>query len=257
MAVDLYVGSISRYLAGDWQTENQQLLAKAGAPDLVQVWHMDGRKPLGREEALQRAVEWRDRTIAEAQREDSGLRGPITPWQEDLDSPYAVKRLSAGGIGAVTLTLFYEDLKDLPSPVPEPLLSDPRVAAKQDNLNLALAATGLGCDLWLPGDFVLLDDLDWPRFTDGSKATVGGLEFLKAMLDGIEASWPSVPEQLRAFAARNTALPAPETRGVWPFRKTVETQRESTLLLAIQTLDRLKAMTALALERNQPMIRDC
>lgn len=256
MAIDLYVGSISRYLAGDWQTENQQLLAKAGAPDLMQVWHMDGWKPFGREEAQQRAVAWRDRTIAEAQREESGLRGPITCWDEDLGSPYAVKRLSAGGIGAITLTLFYEDLKDLPSQVPEPLLSDPRVAAKQDDLNLALAATGLACDLWLPGDFVLIDDLAWPRFTDGSKATVGCLGFLKALLDGIEGSWPNLPEQLRAFAAGNTALPATETRGVWPFRKKVETRRESTLLLAIQTLDRLKAMTALAIERNQPMIRD-
>ncbi len=257
MAVDLYVGSISRYLAGDWQTENQQLLAKAGAPDLVQVWHMDGWQPLGREEALQQAVEWRDQAIAEAQRDDSGLRGPITSWQEDLDSPYAVKRLSADGIAAVTLALFYEHAKTMPSPVPQPLLRDPHVAAKRDDLDLAVAATCLACDLWLPGEFPLTQDLEWTRFRDGSNAKVGSLGFLKKLLNEVERlRWPDLATGLRAHAAQNTAFTATKTKGLWPFRRVVESRRESTFLLAVQTLDRMKAMTALALERKQPMIRD-
>ncbi len=257
MAVDLYVGSLSRYLAGDWKTENQQLLAKAGAPDLVQVWHMDGWQPFARDDALHRAMAWRDQAIAIAQADESGLQGPIAFWQEELDSPYAVKRLSADGIGGVTLALFYDDFRELPSPVPEPLLSDPRVAAKQDDLNLAVAATCLACDFWVPGEFVVTQEYDWPRYVDGSKATVGSLGFLNKLLDEIERQcWPDLPENLRSYASQETTLTTKKVKGVWPFRRAVEEERESTFLLAIQTLDRLKAMTAIALERNQPMIRD-
>lgn len=259
MGVDLYVGSISRYLAGDWQTENQQLFAKAGAPDLIQVWHADGWNPLAREEALRQACAWQDEAVATAQSDDASLRGPITPWQEDLDGPYDTKRLSPDGLAAITLCLFYEDLKDLPSSVPTPLLSDPRVAAKQDdlNLNLALATACLACDLWVPGEFPLSRHLDWPRYPDGTKARVGSLGFLKEVLDQTEQStWPDLPEALRSYASSSTTLVTTRTKGLWPFRREVKEERNSIILLAIQTWDRLKAMTAIALERNQPMIRD-
>ncbi len=257
MAVDLYVGSISRYLAGDWQTESQQLLAEAGATGAVQPWHADGWQPLGRDEALASAVAWRDQAIAEAERAESDLPTTVTPWHEDPDSPYAVKRLSPDAISALTLILFYEDLRDLPDRVPNPLGSDPRVAAKQHDLEHLVAASSLACDIWIPGDFLVSHGIAWPRYTDSSKARVGSLALLKIVLNQIEsASWPDLPEALHQFASLTTTLVSTQTRGVWPFRRKVEERQESLYLLAVQTLDRMKAMAAIAIERNLPMIRD-
>lgn len=257
MAVDLYVGSISRYLAGEWQTQIQRAFAEAGAVHRVQTLHADGWQPFGREVALDRAIAWRDQRLSESEQEDARLKGLVSSWQEELESPYEVERLWPEGIEAVTLALFYDDPKEMPSPVPDPLSSDRRVAAMQENFDLVVAAACLACDLWIPGEFGVPQTFDWPRFPDGSRATVGSLGFLKKLLAEIERlRWRDLPEEVHRYAELRTSVTLTKAKGLWPFRRKVEEEQESTFLLAVKTLDRMKAMTALALERNLPMIRD-
>ena len=150
MGLDVYVGSLTRYYAHDWETVIQRTGREQGIPVVIE------RANASRDEITDPAtirnliLTWRS-MISGALRQ-AGLSDNELDWPEDPQTPYFTDKPGWDCYGAVQLLAAYEE-RGKP-PFPSKLRADWQ---KDSALKDRLRAAGppryphlYGCELWLP-----------------------------------------------------------------------------------------------------------
>jgi hypothetical protein len=180
MALDVYVGSLTRYYAGDWESIADKKgkrtpprprtgPARAGAGRAGRVSGKDS-------ERIRKAVlTWWD-----------GMKGALREhlaepfdWAETTEAPWFTGRPGWDGFGSLVLWAAYAEQPGLPRPaaLPEEWDDDPAlVHSNADGFRSRYSHLVRNVELWLPCAFDFTfegEDVDGRRIVVGSSTTLG------------------------------------------------------------------------------------
>ena len=178
MALDVYVGSLTRYYAGDWESIADKK-GKRTRPTPT-GWLGAGcarSDPVGKEsERIRKAVlAWRDGM-------KRALRGTSTEpldWAETTEAPWFTGRPGWDGFGSLVLWAAYAEQPGLrrPAALPEEWDDDPAlVRSNADGFRSRYSHLVRNVELWLPCAFDFTfegEDVDGRRIIVGSSTTLG------------------------------------------------------------------------------------
>ena len=156
MALDLYVGTLTRYYLGDWENIGQQWAREHGMPyqvvrpgDEEQSSTDTVVNPVSLREAI---YDWRE-VLTEGLGDQ--LEEPLE-WNEALDTPYYTDRPHWDGYGALVLLAALEENAHHSPPdiIDEQWTEHPAyLESKADNFENTEYLQILMPELWLPADF--------------------------------------------------------------------------------------------------------
>jgi len=187
MALDLYVGPLSRYHAGDWKTVGEQMAETQGLA--YQVIGPDGALDEDEEtvpiQEIEDAIEQWQRNLREVLIK-AGEKGEL--WSDRALEDYATDRPGWSGWTAVVLKYAYLLHPQFPEPDQIPpngsFQSDPAFVAANEKPGLFQVLSQ--CELWIPGDFSFM----FPGTTlTGKKALISSLGLLRTALDELCRLW--------------------------------------------------------------------
>ena len=198
MGLDIYVGGLSRYYTGNWETVMQRL-GRQACHDVIVAREVElNADPT---EAFEAVVDWRDSLCRVIN--DAG--GNCLVWDEEAGSPYFTDKIGWPAFSALALAAAY---CDNPSAEPPEGFS---AEWRQDPIYAAAVADGSGtsfphllCDpeFWLPGNFMPVrcpDPLGDRRVVSSTAGLISDLLTLNAN------TWEATPQ-----LANSWSLEAPE-----------------------------------------------
>jgi hypothetical protein len=180
MGLDVYVGSITRYLCGDWETVVQQYARESGL-ELKVVRPFDPpdaiTDPL---EVLPVVLRWRESLSIGLQ--DAG--GPALEWDERAEAPYFTDKPAWDAYGDLLLWAAYSEkaLKPPMSSVSD-WSSDPVFVAVA-NGKTRYPALLQGAEVWFPVDFPYVFRGEW---ITGDELIYGSVPQLVRELDDLNS----------------------------------------------------------------------
>jgi hypothetical protein len=186
MALDVYVGSLTRYYSGDWENVAETVARERGVP--YRVARPDEPRDRAREADRIRPVvlAWRQR-LGEAlgDRVPAGL-----DWDESKDAPYFTDRPGWDGFGSVVLWAAYSEHPALrrPADLPEEWDDDPAlVRSNADGFTSRYGHLVRNVELWLPGSFAVTFEA---QDASGRKTVIGSAATLARQLADLnDATW--------------------------------------------------------------------
>jgi hypothetical protein len=206
VGLDVYVGTLTRYYAGEWQTTTQQAARDMGVPVTVvrQNSSPDAvTDPLVIEHAVNR---WREALNAGLQ---SDLKAPLA-WNEGVAPPYFTDKPEWDRYSALLVWAAHQEHPDLPLPAvaPEDWRTDAAVQRSQAEGFVSRYGQLLyGSELWLPGEFSFTfqtNDLA------GHTVTVGSVNLLLAQLHDLNnRTWKAGATEVRECRRAGTESEAP------------------------------------------------
>jgi hypothetical protein len=206
MALDVYVGSLTRYYAGDWEN----IADKKGQRPKARTGATRASDP-GKESAerLRKAVvAWRE-GMKRALRQH--LAEPLD-WTEAAEAPWFTARPGWDGFGSLVLWAAYAEQPGLPRPatLPEEWDDDPAlVRSNAEGFRSRCSHLVRNVELWLPAEF---DFTFEGEDVDGRRIVVGSSTVLGRQLDELNAAtWKMDGGELSALAKNRPAGSALET----------------------------------------------
>jgi len=175
MALDVYVGSLARYYAGDWESVGDRTVRKRGKKSSGQRARPVGDAKKDRERILAAVLAWRD-TLAKSLAPH--LAEPFD-WSEAAETPWFTDQPGWDGFGSLVLWAAHAE---------QPALSRPATLAEDWDDEPALVRSNAegfrsryshlvrNVDLWLPSAFDFTfegEDVDGRRIIVGSSTTLG------------------------------------------------------------------------------------
>jgi len=167
MALDVYVGSLTRYYMGDWD---------GGGPGSSR--ETAGRTRISRAQDSERVREqvlaWRDRLAASL----AGTLELRLDWDESPEAPYFSGRPGWDGFGSLVLWAAYAEQPALrrPTTLPEEWDDDPALMrSNAEGFRSRYSHLVRNVELWLPVTFDVTfegEDVDERRIVVGSAATL-------------------------------------------------------------------------------------
>lgn len=199
MALDVYVGSLTRYYAGDWESaadrtsRERSPKTEAGQPRASAAPKKD------RERIHASVLAWR-RTLDEALA--SHLAEPLA-WNETPEAPWFTDRPGWDGFGSLVLWAAYAEQPSVRRPVALPKEWDEDAALVRSNaegFRSRYSHLVRNVELWLPTG---LDFTFEGEDVDGRRIIVGSSTTLSRQLDALNvATWKMDDEEMRALARR-------------------------------------------------------
>ena len=174
MALDVYVGSLTRYYAGDWENISERAARERGAP--FRVAHPGGSvdNDNDSESIRPEIVAWR---LALNESLGARLTAPLD-WDEQPQAPYFTDRPGWDGFGSLVLWAAYAEHPALRRPLslPEEWDSDPALMRSNvAGFRSRYSHLVRNVELWLPSPFDFTfegEDVDGRRVVVGSTATL-------------------------------------------------------------------------------------
>lgn len=152
MALDIFVGSLTRYYAGDWNTAARKQAEAAGG-DAPEARPDPGDDALRDPEEIRPLVlEWRQGIAA-------ALKDSITDpfdWNEGADAPHFTDAVGQESLASLRLWAAYTEHADLKRPTASvaDLASDPAFLRSNDPEGTSAYSNVIReVELWLPWDF--------------------------------------------------------------------------------------------------------
>ncbi len=178
MALDVYVGSLTRYYAGAWENISDRTARERGIP-------RRGERPgAPADRGSPDILAWRS-TLGRA------LGGRIAvslDWGETPETPYFTGRPGWDGFGSLVMWAAYADLPALrrPASLPEEWESDPVLMRNNEVGGRARYGHLVRhVELWLPGSFeVAFEGAD----VDGRRLVMGSTTVLRRQLEELNAT---------------------------------------------------------------------
>lgn len=173
MGLDIYVGSLTRYLARDWKTIVQQLAERGEIPPLQMVRANEPKDAISDPELTRPVVlAWRRNLSAGLVK---NLASPLD-WSEGATTPYFTDKPASDCYGALLLWAAYSEHEDLRRPAANPLCLPGRKTGDwhDDPAYQRSVAEGYrtrygqllhDVEIWLPADY---------SFTFGAQWVTGG-----------------------------------------------------------------------------------
>jgi hypothetical protein len=207
MGLDVYVGPLTRYYSGNWQTIVQQMMSGSGVPVQVirpnQGWFDRLRSRLGfRGPDAARAVRrWRDRLRRELHIAD-------LDWNEDPEAEYATDKPAWDCYGALILWAVYEEIPNAARrETAEGWEKDTAYRTSRENPNSRYRHLLADTEIWLPVEF------DAPTRTDaivGDSIVVGSSPRLLAELRELNSrTWNADDRQISQWRRDGADYGAP------------------------------------------------
>jgi hypothetical protein len=168
MALNVYVGPLARYYAGEWENRAKRT-GQAREP---------GPLPRGADAGrlLEAVTAWRDSLAASLVERAAAV--PLD-WDERLDAPYFTGRPGWDGFGSLVLWAAYSEHPALrpPAELPEEWDNDAAlVRSNAEGFRSRYSHLVRNVELWLPAPFAFTfegEDVDGRRVVMGSAATLG------------------------------------------------------------------------------------
>ena len=152
MGLDIYVGSLTRYYCGDWETAVQRFAREQGMTCQVIRPRGDEGPPAGPSEVQELVLEWR-RQLNVALADD--LECPLA-WNESVEAPYFTDKPAWECYGELLLWAAYDEHPELPRPTEsvEDWAGDAAwKASSADDFPTRYPNLLRGVELWLPCGF--------------------------------------------------------------------------------------------------------
>ncbi|MEZ0325908.1 MAG: hypothetical protein ACAH95_08370 [Fimbriimonas sp.] len=232
MALDVYVGPLSRYHSGDWKTVAQVAAEAAGVP--YSIVRPEGDEESASPEVVAEVVASWQKQIGQIV-EANGVEPNL--WEDQPSIEYVTDRPGWEGLAGLLFKFAYLLAPDLPEPrlVPDfsEVSNDPafRRAMDEPGYLHILAA----CELWIPGSFEFFFE---SQTVAGQQLGISSLLMLNAALDEVCELWG---KDRLALRSQESAQPAPDAT------------LDEAALHGLAVFSRLAYE---ATERNVPMILD-
>lgn len=197
MGLDIYVGSFTRYYAGDWELVTAQAARELGAK--FQVIRGDDPSDAIRDPEKIRpiVIEWR-RRLSESL--GNSLERPLD-WVEDSNAPYFTDKPAWDGYQALLLWAAYEEHPELriPADLPENISKDMAfVLSTSEHYKTHYPALLSDTQIWLPNDFSFV--LKTPDCA-GREVMIASSSSLVQELDDLnKRTWNASEEELSKAA---------------------------------------------------------
>ena len=198
MALDVYVGPLTRYYMGNWENAGEGA-GRASGP----------RRRIGRAQDPERMqasiLAWRERLAASLA---GKLEIPLD-WQEAANGPYFTGRPGWHGFGSLVLWAAYAEHPSLrrPASLPEEWDDDPAlVRCNATEFRSRFSHLVRNVELWLPAPFDVTfegEDVDGRRIVMGSAAMLA-----RQLADLNAATWKARPHEVASWANRSPAQDA-------------------------------------------------
>ncbi len=150
MGLGLYVGSLTRYFCGDWETALQKAARKKGLSYVKPEAREKDDEPATREEMHPVVLEWQKELNSKMK-----LADPMA-WDESQQSPYFTDQLHFQGHSSLLLWAAYYERKDLnrPTECVEDFNEDEAyLSCSADDSKTEFAHLLKNTVCWLPADF--------------------------------------------------------------------------------------------------------
>jgi hypothetical protein len=219
MALHIYVGSLTRYYAGDWENVIQKQAREAGNAPPAPAADEDALRDPGEIRPI--VLEWRQ-GIAAALKES--ITDPFD-WDES-DAPYSTDQITRDALWALRLWAAYTEHPELPrptAPVADPASDPAFLLSNNPEGTSAYHQIVRDIDLWLPWSFAFTFRAETPAAA--GKVGLGSVPTLRAQLaelnqktwrassEGTLASWrkeappPGAPLEVAAKYAFGVLYP--------------------------------------------------
>ena len=171
MALDVYVGSLTRYYAGEWENISEKTARERGTQFRIER-RVEPEPDI--QELLQAILGWR---VELNQSLGDRVAQPLD-WSEDLDAPYYTGRPGWDGFGSLVLWAAYAEHPAVRRPASLPEEWDNDVALVRSNVTgfrSRYSHLVRNVELWLPNPFEFTfegEDVDGRRVVVGSTATL-------------------------------------------------------------------------------------
>jgi hypothetical protein len=154
MGLDVYVGPLTRYYLGDWETVIQRFGRERGTPvEIIRPSsNEEATEPrLSSTQVLEAVTQWRS-GLREAL--GSNIPEPLD-WPESADGEYFTDKPAWDGYGSLALLAAYQEHPDLPQPkiATSNFSNDPAWKASTEESFRSRYTTILKPELWLPCRF--------------------------------------------------------------------------------------------------------
>ncbi len=235
MALDVYVGSLTRYYTGHWENVAEKSARERGEKPSSGRSRRTTQGPADDSRVRMAVLRWR------ASLGDSlgaNLTVPLD-WDEAADSPYYTARPGWDGFGSLVLWAAYAEHPTLrrPTALPEEWDDDPALMrCNAEGVRARYSHLVRNVELWLPAAFEFTfegEDVDRRRIVVGSCQMLG-----RQLADLNAATWRATPPEVSLWARQ----PPPEDG--------------SLELGARYAFSLLSDLAHLAVERHLPMKLD-
>ena len=152
MALDVYVGSLTRYYAGEWENISEKTARERGTQFRIGRRVGSGETDPDIQEILQAILTWR---VELNQSLGDRVAQPLD-WSEDLDAPYYTGRPGWDGFGSLVLWAAYAEHPAVrrPASLPEEWDNDPAlVRSNVAGFRSRYSHLVRNVELWLPNPF--------------------------------------------------------------------------------------------------------
>jgi hypothetical protein len=201
MALDVYVGSLTRYYAGDWESVGDRTSRERGRQTGSSQPRPAGAPKKDRERLQASVLAWR-----------RALDGALAPhlaeplaWNETSESPWFTDRPDWDGFGSLVLWAAYAEQPTLRRPAALPREWDDDAALVRSNaegFRSRYSHLVRNVELWLP---TTLDFTFEAEDVDGRRIIVGSSTTLRRQLGELNAAtWKMDDDEMTALARRRS-----------------------------------------------------
>lgn len=208
MALDIYVGSLTRYYAGDWESVADRKEKRTRSTARTQATRASSDPDKESERIRKAVLGWRDGMKRALQQH---LDEPLD-WAETTEAPWFTDRPGWDGFGSLVLWAAYAEQPGLrqPAVLPEEWDDDPAlVRSNADGFRSRYSHLVRNVELWLPCAFDFTfegEDVDGRRIIVGSSTTLG-----RQLGELNAATWKMGADELVALAKNRPPGSALET----------------------------------------------
>jgi hypothetical protein len=182
MALDVYVGSLTRYYAGEWENVAESAARERGMPYRIAGPEVDDDTE---SERIRPAIlAWR---VSLSQSLGARLTTALD-WVEDPQAPYFTGRPGWDGFGSLVLWAAYAEHPSLrrPSSLAEEWDNDPALVRSNDaSFRSRYSHLVRNVELWLPSPFEFTFE---GEDVDGRRVVVGSTTTLRQQLEDLNAA---------------------------------------------------------------------
>ena len=195
MAFDIFVGSFTRYIGGDWENLGQRAAREQGIPYKIIRDNETEEAPPPTEEISATVAEWRE---ALNQGLKDQLKTPLT-WDESMETAYVTDRPDWAGYASLLLWAAYEDAPKLKKPetLPEEWGEDPAYKLATGEESETKYPAVLMANLWLPGDFDFMFGIE--DLGGNPRAVASTAALLEELTTLNERTWKASKRDLAAW----------------------------------------------------------
>jgi hypothetical protein len=213
MALDVYVGSLTRYYAGAWENLIERALRERGAPQAVRpAWPTDAAKSQDR--IRSRVIAWR---AALAKALGDRLVAPLE-WDETEEAPWFTRRPGWDGFGSLVLWAAYAENPTLRLPDTLPEEWDHDVALMRsttEGFRSRYSHLVRNVEMWLPVAFEITFE---GEDVEGRRVVMGSVTTLRRQLADLNAAtWKASTADVAAWGSVPTEDGPVEARARYAF----------------------------------------